>query len=256
MGDAASVPDEVDGRAVVLAALSGSHNYNLDSETSDRDYKVFIAPTFDDLYGGRMVHKEWIGTETDILVHDIRKLPDLLWKSNPSFMEIMFTQERIIPDTFASGFVEALYGMRDSIAVMNLPYFWDSSMGIMTNKMKHLEGTSGTADLVSRYGYDTKQAMHAVRILRVLEKFADNGFTDFGEAIWFPGRDRDEMLAIKNGSMSEQEFRQYADQRLRQVEGLRPLYKDAAPNRGTCDEVDSIVKELVRKGLRTYDLDQ
>ena len=41
-------------RKVVFKALVGSHNYNLNDETSDKDYKYFVLPTFDDLYTGKM----------------------------------------------------------------------------------------------------------------------------------------------------------------------------------------------------------
>ncbi len=67
--------EDKEGRPVVLEALSGSHNYNLNTPTSDRDYKVFVAPTFSDLYRGSTIHREWIGIERDVLVHDVRKIP-------------------------------------------------------------------------------------------------------------------------------------------------------------------------------------
>lgn len=43
---------KLDHRIVVLKALVGSHNYNLNTESSDKDYKYFVLPTLDDLYNG------------------------------------------------------------------------------------------------------------------------------------------------------------------------------------------------------------
>ena len=38
------------GRNVAFKALVGSHNYNLNTSDSDKDYKLFVIPTLDDLY--------------------------------------------------------------------------------------------------------------------------------------------------------------------------------------------------------------
>ena len=40
----------INNRVPVLKALVGSHNYNLNTPESDKDYKLFVLPTFDDLY--------------------------------------------------------------------------------------------------------------------------------------------------------------------------------------------------------------
>ena len=67
---------------------------------------------------------------------------------------------------------------------MNLKYLYDACIGMHYNKMKYLEkGTEGTKHLVEKYGYDTKQAVHAWRILDFLRAFADNEFTDFIKTI-------------------------------------------------------------------------
>ena len=34
----------------MLKFLVGSHNYNLNTEESDKDWKVFLYPSFDNLY--------------------------------------------------------------------------------------------------------------------------------------------------------------------------------------------------------------
>ena len=242
--------DEVEGRPVVLEALSGSHNYNLNTPTSDRDYKVFVAPSFADLYRGNMIHKEWIGTERDVLVHDVRKISELLWKSNPSFLEIMFSKEVTVPDTFAAPYIHELYGMRDRIARMNLPYLYDATIGIARGKYNDLtKGTSGTADLVARFGYDTKQAMHCIRCLEILDRFADSGFSDFGKSIWFEGDDRGRMLSIKNGAYTLDEFREYAQQRFERAEGLKEAYKSFEPDVETKEELDTLMMDLVKDGI-------
>ncbi len=89
-------------RKIVLKALVGSHNYNLatgvsvHSDTgiafpaSDKDYKVFILPTFEDLYNGEMYSEQIIGEKVDWDIHDIRKLSSILFKANINPINTMY----------------------------------------------------------------------------------------------------------------------------------------------------------------------
>ena len=45
----------------LLTCLVGSYNYNLNDKNSDKDYKVFVSPTFDDLYSGNQYTISEIG---------------------------------------------------------------------------------------------------------------------------------------------------------------------------------------------------
>lgn len=244
------MPDEVSGRQVVLWALIGSHNYGLETESSDEDHMAFVAPTFEDLYRGRAYHAQSVTLTDDVVVHDVRKVPDLLWKSNPSFMEVLFSRDLRVPGTFAAPYINRIVRMRDRIAAMNLPVFWRTTMGIHTGRLGRMgKGTESTMPLVERYGYDTKQAMHVVRSLLVLEKFAGNGFTDFGSAITATPAERKLLLEIKSGRYTLEEFREMDAETLSRVEALRPLYESVEPDREAFEIVDATVMDLVRDAI-------
>ena len=66
---------EYNGREVVFKTLVGSHNYGLNRKGSDKDYKVYLAPTFDDLYEGNKFSHQTVSFAVDMDYHDIRKLP-------------------------------------------------------------------------------------------------------------------------------------------------------------------------------------
>lgn len=72
-----------------MSALVGSHNYNLNTEHSDLDYKYFVFPTFDDLYYKKEIAKSKTSDYLDYEVHDIRKLSQLWWKANINFIEVL-----------------------------------------------------------------------------------------------------------------------------------------------------------------------
>lgn len=82
-------------RKVSFKALVGSYNYNLQTESSDKDYKVFFLPSFEGLYSGEKYSKSITSDTEDIEYHGIRKLPDMLWKSNVNFLEVLFSVEEV-----------------------------------------------------------------------------------------------------------------------------------------------------------------
>lgn len=192
------VPDTVAGRRVVVSMLVGSWNYGLETETSDRDHVAFVLPTFDDLYRSRVYHDQSITEGEDLTVHDIRRMPDLLWKSNPVFSEVLFSREVVVREGPSAPFVREVLSMRDDAVRMNLPAVWRSTMGVHSAKIARLQ--KGTSPLIDRFGYDTKQAMHAIRFLLFLQRFAASGFSDFGGAIRMGPGDREALLSVRAGS--------------------------------------------------------
>lgn len=231
-------------RKVVMKALVGSHSYNLNDETSDKDYKIFVLPTFDDLYTGKMFSNSKISETEDYDVHDIRSMGNLLWKANLNYIEPLYSHEIKLD--------EGLYFLTDYrvlIARMNLPTLYKSCLGTFNTKMKLLnKGTSGTQHLVDKFGYDTKQAMHAFRVLDFLERFNENSFTSFKMAIRYSGEGK-ELLTIKEGKYSEEEIRKILSDKLVDVRGIENHYINQEPNIYLKNQIDLVIKEVVRKGL-------
>ena len=80
-------------RVSVLKALVGSHNYSLNTPESDKDYKLFVLPTFDDLYSREDYTVNINSKEEDIVVYDIRKLSSLFFKANVNYIEVLYSKE-------------------------------------------------------------------------------------------------------------------------------------------------------------------
>lgn len=247
---------DLGGRTEIFRALVGSHNYNLNDETSDKDYKVFVAPTFDDLYHNKQFSKSYIGETEDLDVHDIRKISSLWWKANVNFLEVLYSDEIIInpdlPITITNPLYE-IFNHKKEIARMNLPYLYNACIGMHLTKKKQIDkGTSGTQHLVDKYGYDTKQAQHSLRILEFLKRFADTYFEDFKCAIKYDNYDlyRDRLLGIKNGRFTKEEFLELVDAEFKDVEDnyKRLYYKQEVDNK-TKDMLDDMMKEIVKSSL-------
>lgn len=217
-------------RHIPIKMLVGSHNYNLNTDlvkrvtdkgvnifpASDKDYKGFVFPTFEELYFGLKYSNQVITDTEDIDVHDIRKLPDLFFKANINFLEVLFSKEIITDNDSLTRsqmkFLNTLFENRNKIAKMNIPYLWNSCGGMHRQKMALLEkGTEGTQHLVDAFGYDTKQALHAYRVLNFFARFEKTDFEDFGYAMKYSEQERDFMLSIKHGYFTLDEYKAFVE---------------------------------------------
>lgn len=240
------------GRKIIFQSLVGSHNYNLNREGSDKDYKVYLAPTFNDLYHGVKFAEQTVGSEFDMDYHDIRQLPELMFKANINFVEAIHSDEILVHEE-SKFLVAEIIQMKDKISRMNIPYLFEACRGMHTRKMAMLEkGTEGTKHLVDKYGYDTKQALHADRVLDFLQRFYDNDFTDFKKAITYEdGSDAKlHLLGIKDGEYSLRDFRLYAQDKLAEIMELKDEYKKHPVDEETNNELKELVKAIVKTNLR------
>jgi uncharacterized protein len=252
-------------RKFLFEALVGSHNYNLNTNeliyggrqdpikfpASDKDFKVFVFPTFEDLYKGKSYSHQVIGEKEDLDIHDVRKLSDLFFKSNINFIEVLYSTEMSYQEDLTQRqkeLLSKLFHMRDDIVRMNLPHLFNACGGMHLNKMKLLrKGTEGTQHLVEAFGYDTKQALHAYRVLNFIDRFAQTEFKDFVWAMKYYGQEREFMLEIKHGFFEVEHYENfvsfYHDSKFKT---LKEKYHSVKPNLELKEEVENIIMELIR----------
>ncbi len=236
---------QVEGRKVALYALVGSHNYNLQEEGSDKDYKVFVLPSFDDLYSGDRFKYSEVGQEVDFEAHDVRKLVNLLWKSNPSYMELLFSKEG---GTYCQDLL-FLKENAEELARMNLQYYYDSTMGFAMQRRKNVMNnkyTPGTKHLYDAHGYNTKDFMHGLRYTELAMNYADAGFCDYKSALRYSGAERDRMLSFKNGALSKDDAVAFLEEKERLFEDqYKDVFKSKEPNYKLLEKLERVVKRAV-----------
>lgn len=241
-------------RTVAFQAIVGSHNYNLQTENSDKDYKLFVLPSFDDLYGGELFSTPNIVSPTvDYDIHDIRQLGKLLWGANINYMEVLFTTEyQCHMSEHTVDELNELWGLRGHIMRMNLPKFYASCMGTHRQKMMLLhKWTETTQKLVEQFGYDTKQACHAVRVLDAAIRFWETDFKDFNKAIKYDTYDpmRAVLMGIKAGEYTEENFKLVARMKHDKLMSISQYFDVMQPDTYTLDKVNSLIKSLVYKQI-------
>ena len=140
----------------VFSALVGSENYGLNDKTSDRDYKVFVLPTLEDIYLGEKCGTRFNEGKCDTDVYDIRNLESFIFKSNPNFIEALFSKDLCVNEEISDSIknvVDQILDMKYKLSRMNLPYLYQSSMGTFASRMKSLNKVTGNAEQpVKTYG--------------------------------------------------------------------------------------------------------
>lgn len=231
----------MDDHKLFMSALVGSVNYNLDNEYSDKDYKYFVFPTFDDLYYRKEIGKAKATNGLDYEVHDLRKLSHLLWKANINFIEPLFSQDIRYYVENDNELVTFLKLNKDALATMNLPYLYDACIGMSLNKQKSMIKDNSI-------GYDTKSAYHAIRVLDFLCRLATfNG--DFGKAIYYSlDSDDDKIrrylyLDVKAGEYELSQIKELLGIFTENVEFVKDWYKEQKPNSTLKEELDEVIKK-------------
>ena len=232
-------------RLVAIKHNYGSTNYNLKIPLSDVDYKYYVIPNLDDLYSGKMYSNAKISIEVDYDVHDIRKLPELLYKANINFMEVLVAPSKVA--MFADNY---FYANKVAFSTMNLPYLFNSCVGMHFNKKTKAFNSFDTSPDDS---YDFKEAHHSIRVLDFLLRFAEMKFTDFSAAITYKQNDenRINMLDLKLGNYGFVQYRSLTEHYFNRVQLVKSLYMDAKPNEDLFDELKNKTKCLVLDTLNS-----
>lgn len=237
---------------VSFKAVVGSQNYNLITKYSDSDVKIFKNPTFDDLYYG---DKRSIGTKSaalDTEMHDIRKLPNLLYKANVNFTEVLFsTRVETNDDLYFK-----LKPLRNDIARMNLPHLYEACRGMF--KQKHFDFKRDTNYVnVNEWLTDEyylklgKTVSNAYRPFDFLKRFEATSFNDFFSAINYKDNDSERkfILSLKNGELrNESELENILEEKYKELE----TYKEKYYTHKVDEELNLHVQQIVKDHIKGY----
>lgn len=166
-------------------------------------------------YGSRGTREIKEG-EWDIVVYEIRKAIRLLEKGNPNVLSLLWLPERGYISRSAAGAL-----LIDSRRFFVGRHVYQSFVGYAKAQLVKMErgafrGYMGEKRkrLVERHGYDTKNAAHLIRLLRMGIEFLRDG-----ELIVDRGNyDAAELLAIKHGGWSIERVKSEADRLFRRAE--------------------------------------
>ena len=167
------------GYEVVCVCLQGSQNYGLDEYSdeymSDIDTKAIVLPPLDDFIAAAPPVSTVVimANNEHAEVKDIRIMFDMFKKANISYIELLFTEFKIINPEWAE-FIEPLFANRELISKYNRNQFLRCIAGMVMEKRKALcHPYPNLIEKIEKYGYDGKQLHHCVRLYNFIERFVN-----------------------------------------------------------------------------------
>ena len=172
------------GYEVVCVCLQGSQNYGLDEYSdeymSDIDTKAIVLPPLDDFIAAAPPVSTVVIMDNNehAEVKDIRIMFDMFKKANISYIELLFTEFKIINPEWTE-FIEPLFANRELISKYNRNQFLRCIAGMAMEKRKALcHPYPNLIEKIEKYGYDGKQLHHCVRLYNFIERFVNGESLD------------------------------------------------------------------------------
>lgn len=170
------------GYEVVYLALQGSQNYNMEIYTkeykSDIDCMAMILPKFEDFVNNKSPISTTLVLDNNehINLKDIREMFHLFQKQNIQYLELLFTQYKIINKKYKS-LIDDLLGISAEIEVINKKTLYNSIIGASKQKRTALcHPYPSIKYKIDKYGYDGKQLHHIIRLNKFIENL-DKGLS-------------------------------------------------------------------------------
>lgn len=243
---------------IVFIAHQGSWNYNMGvinkSYQSDIDVKAICLPSLTDIVrGNKMVSHTYImDDKSHIDVKDIRLYSNLWKKSNPQFLEILFSKYKLIfNETF-----KKIIDMADEIALANFNRLLSSIKGMQLEKQKALTHPyPSIKDKIDKYGYDPKQLHHIVRLCEFGKSIIEG--ESFGEAMLLKKDCHDEVMNLKIYPVPLEKAIQLANDKVDELYKIITKYRNDnnikmdCPNENIYEKLNELIFQMVEDEILT-----
>jgi hypothetical protein len=241
-----------DGLIMTYIGGSQAHGAKVGA-TDDTDwYGVFIEPATKALGLDRIEHFIYttggkLGgngpADTDVTLYSLRKWAGLAARGNPSSLHFLFAKHQFshtIWDSITSQ--SHLFLSKNHVK----PF-----LGFANDQLMRLFGEKGQknihrAELKEKYGYDTKYAMHVVRLFGEAKELMKTG------RITLPRPNATELIDIRNGKYKLHEIRTWA----RELEdaALQASAKSTLPETINRDVISTVISDAYREFWKLQEL--
>lgn len=160
---------------VVGIFVFGSQNYNTDLPTSDIDTKAIVLPKAENILLGKYEIKEThVRPYGELTVFDIKSMQDNIKKLNINFLEILFTDYRIIAPRYKDLWYHMIT-MREDIAYHNKQAAMKCIYGCAQNKFDKLfHKVPSNEARIEEAGYDYKAWSDILRFWSMMHMYKDH----------------------------------------------------------------------------------
>jgi hypothetical protein len=245
------------GYNIVACFLRGSQNYNLDiyneEYISDIDTVCFILPTFDNFVKNtKLISTTYVRANGEhIEIKDIRLFADLLKKTNPAFVELLFTKYKIINPQYEH-YINLLIQDRENIAKLDKNRMIKGIAGIVSQKYHNLcHDAPHSHEVIEKYGYDPKELHHIFRLYYVIQKYlAGNNWED---CINFSDEEREFLINIKLGKEFNKQQAILEAEKLDQTMktfATDHLFTNTLPDNECSARIDAVITNILKHSIQ------
>lgn len=206
---------------LIREGYGGSISYKTNHAKSDVDLRGIFIPKREFLLGVNNVDQfnDKVGKQTpmgisdDIEYFSLQKFVQLALEGNPNVVEQLFIERDHV--TFENEFGRELYDLRYEFLTKNaygrFGGYAYAQMKRMDSKGNHA-GHSSHFEIIQEYGYDTKHAMHLVRLFQMGIQILK--YRELSTA----RPNFQELLDIRHGKYTLEQIKKYAEELNRQLE--------------------------------------
>lgn len=217
----------------------------------DKDALFVVVPDLYHYFGlkqyGSRGTREIKRGEWDIVAYEAKKMISLLTKGNPNVLSALWLEPNHYLDVRPAG--QMLIDNRDAFVGKHVYRSFTGYAYSQLKRMTHytFEGYMGSKRkaLVDEFGYDTKNAAHLIRLLRMGIEFLTDG------RLYVQRQDAPQLLEIKRGEWSLDQVKRLSDNLFERAEeafvhSTLPVGPDRERILDLCIRV--VREELLRRG--------
>lgn len=210
----------------------------------DKDLMGFCIPEDRFYFGlGNFEQKEVFYKEWDSVVYEMRKFVRLLVQQNPNVLSILWNEPKY--NIYVHSAAQRLLDNRELFVSRQAYHAFTGYAYAQIKKMTALkyEGYMGEKrkSLVDKFGFDTKNCSHAIRLLRMGIEYLTEGrlYVDRGMK-----GDAPQLLSIKHGAWTLDQAKAEAEHLMKRAEAAYDSCK--LPPKVDTQKIDKLVTEIVR----------
>lgn len=209
----------------------------------DKDTIAVCVPSKDYLLGlkefGSRDTQEIKRDEWDIVAYDLKKAIHLLSQGNPNILSLLWVDKKHYINMTRSG--QIIINNRNLFVGKHVYRSFTGYAYSQLHKMEHsaFEGYMGLKrkSLVEKFGYDTKNAAHLIRLLRMGIEFLNDG------ELYVEREDAPQLLDIKKGKWSLEKVKSESDRLFNLAE--EAYIHSKLPNKPDYDRINELCVNVV-----------